>query len=106
MGYSHYWHRVEALDVAEFRAFGVDVARLVEHARASDLPIVGAGGRPEPQIDDERIAFNAAGEAGSDDLTIERVVTPRPGMQLANGLWFECSQPCSARRMTAGASAS
>ena len=89
MGYSHYWHRADAFQEGEFLAFAERAGKILDAARAFDLPIIGPDGKVAPQLDGERIAFNAAGSAGAGDFAIERVVTPRRGMQLENGLWFE-----------------
>ncbi len=89
MGYSHYWHRVEAFNEDDFLAFAERVRKLLHDVRGFDLPIIGPGNQAEPQLDGARIAFNAAGAAGAQDFAIERVVTPRPGFQLTSGLWFE-----------------
>jgi hypothetical protein len=82
MGYTHYWHRPKVLDLARFRRFREDMARLLAHLpRHSDsaggyfadraLIVRGSDGKGDPIVTDELVSFNGdatfAGDSGDGD---------------------------------------
>jgi len=83
MGYTHYWERPKVLEVARFRRFREDVARLLAclppHSDSaggyySDRALIvrGPDGKDDPIVIDELVSFNGdathVGGEGDEDM--------------------------------------
>jgi len=95
MGYTHYWHRPKVLDLARFRHFREDVARLLAHLpQRSDsaggyysdreLTVRGPDGKGDPIVTDELVSFNGdatlagrTGRGNDEDMSHETFHLPR-----------------------------
>lgn len=107
MGFSHYWYRVKVLEQEQYNKLAADVqfllAHLPEHSLSAGgyyandpLKIEGAYGLPCPEITDQQIVFNGAGENEDEDLGHEsfdfpRVFVPEKWDRIdrQTGMWFQ-----------------
>jgi hypothetical protein len=72
MGYTHYLHRAGELPKRQWGAFKQDVLRIF---KASEVPVVGGFGEPDtqPEVTDDIVIFNGAGEDGYETCVVERI---------------------------------